>query len=146
MFSSPSRMSSPSSYTQTQAADGNHQSSCLEGISCWLPATVAQYQVYVQTEAPAAPTAWTLSSWREASRSDPPFTLTAQAIKRIEAGCFKSRTLAGGVFKVSFYTKQNLPRSFYPGLKLEPITQIETWVSWPDLGLKCESFHPKCSL
>lgn len=40
------------------------QSSCSEGISCWLPATAAQYQVYVQTEAPAAPTAWTLSSWR----------------------------------------------------------------------------------
>lgn len=133
-------------HTGTHTADGNHQSSCSEGISCWLPATAAQYQVYVQTEALAAPTAWTLSSWREASRSDPPCTLTAQTIKRMEAGCLGSRTVAGGVFKVSFYTKQNLPRprTFYPRLKLEPITQIETSVSRPHLGLKCESFHSKC--
>lgn len=41
--------------------DNNHQA---KGISCWLPATVAPCQVYVQVQALTAATGQNLSWWR----------------------------------------------------------------------------------
>lgn len=95
--------------TETHGAVCNDQSSWSEGISCWPPATAAQYQVYVQTEALAFPQRGPFHHG-DPFIPDPPFILTLQAIKRIETGCFRSRTLAGGVFKVSFYMKLNVVR------------------------------------
>lgn len=57
-----------STHTHTTMIISSH---CQGGISCWPPAMVAQYQVYVQ-EQPLTATGWTLSSWRKPVRPHPP--------------------------------------------------------------------------
>lgn len=82
--------------THTHTYNNNYQDSWSEGKSCWPPATAAQYQVYVQEQTLAAFTGWTLSSWRNLVRSDPPFYLYSTGVKsrlrRQRIDCFGSRT------------------------------------------------------
>lgn len=59
---------------QTHTRNNNYQHSWSEGISCWPPATAAQYQVYVQKQTHTAFTGCTLSSWRKPVRFDPPIS------------------------------------------------------------------------
>ena len=77
MFSSPSRMSSPSSYTQKNTQNNNYQLSGSQRISCWPAATAAQYQVYVLEQSHTA-ARWTFASWRNSLRFEPPFFSTVQ--------------------------------------------------------------------
>lgn len=103
MFSSPSRTSSPSSYTHRRTGQTVRTSPPAQRISCWLPATAAHYRVRADRGARRFHRADAFI--REKPHQVWPSLYSAGAelkadkgpVRRIEASCFRSRRLVCGV-------------------------------------------------